>query len=165
MPTVLHAPSHRGVKGTRYILDAISRLKKEGISLELILVEGLSHSEVKQVYERADLLIDQLLCGWYGGVAIELMALGKPVICYIRKEDLKFIPEKMRQELPIINATPATVYTVLKEWLTVRKHELLEVGRRSRAYVERWHDPLKIAAKLKGEYEAIMSSKQRDVTH
>lgn len=161
VPMILHAPSHRGVKGTRFVLDAISRLRAEGVAFEFTLVEGLSHAEARRIYQRADLLVDQLLCGWYGGLAVELMALGKPVICYIRDDDLKFIPRQMREELPIINATPGTLYGVLREWLAMRKHELRDVGRRSRAYVERWHDPLKIAATLKDEYEAIVSSKRR----
>jgi hypothetical protein len=159
VPLIVHAPSHRGVKGTHYVLDVISRLKKEGFSLALNLVEGVSHSAARRIYKKADLLIDQLLCGWYGGLAVEFMALGKPVICYIRDGDLKFIPEQMREDLPIINATPTTLYEVVREWLTVRKNELSEVGRRGRAYVEKWHDPLKIAARLKADYEAIMASK------
>lgn len=163
VPVIVHAPSRRGVKGTRFVLDAISRLKAEGVALEFILVEGLSHAEARRIYEQADLLIDQLLCGWYGGLAVEFMALGKPVICYIREDDLEFIPQQMREELPIINATPATIYDVLREWLIEWKHELPEIGRRSRTYVEKWHDPLKIAAALKGEYEAIMASKRRKV--
>jgi hypothetical protein len=67
----------------------------------------------------------------------------------------------MREELPIIDATPATLYGVLKEWLTKRKQEFGHVGRRGRAYVERWHDPLKIAAQLKGEYETILAQEGR----
>ncbi len=160
-PVIVHAPTHRGVKGTRFVLDAIARLQAEGIALELLLVEKLSHAEARRVYERADLLVDQLLAGWYGGLAVELMALGKPVVCYIRESDLKFIPPQMQQDLPIINARPATLHDVLREWLTVRKDELAEIGRRSRAYVERWHDPLKIAARLKSEYEAIMATKRQ----
>jgi glycosyltransferase involved in cell wall biosynthesis len=162
-PVVVHAPSHRGVKGTRFILNAMSRLKAEGIALEFDLVEGLSHAEVRHLYQRADLLVDQLLCGWYGGVAVEFMALGKPVICYIREDDLSLIPEEMRRDLPIINATPTTVYNVLREYLTKRKHKLPEMGPRSRAYVEKWHDPMKIAAKMKDEYEAIMATKRQTV--
>jgi len=161
VPVVLHAPSHRGVKGTRFVLDAIARLQAEGVPLEFILIEGLSHAEARRIYQRADLLVDQLLCGWYGGLAVELMALGKPVICYIRKGDLKFIPTQMREELPIIDATPTTLYQVLKKWLTSKKDELPKIGQLSRAYVEKWHDPLKIAAKLRGEYEAIMTAKQQ----
>lgn len=157
--TILHAPSHRGVKGTRYVLEAVERLKSEGIPIELILVENMSHREARRLYERADLLIDQLLAGWYGGLAVELMALGKPVICYLREDDLGFLPPQMRAELPIINAAPHTIYDVLKTWTTVRRDELSEVGRRSRAYVERWHDPLSIAARLKNDYEAVIASR------
>lgn len=158
--TAIHAPSHRGAKGTNHVLEAVSKLQREGVDFDFILVEGLPQSEARCLYERADILVDQLLAGWYGGLAVELMALGRPVICYIRGDDLKFIPEQMRRDLPIINATPATLYDVLREWLTVRKHDLPELGRCSRAYVEKWHDPLKIATRLKGEYEAIMASKR-----
>ena len=84
---------------------------------------------------------------------------GKPVICYIRDGDLRFIPPAMCEDLPIINTTPTTIYAALKEWLTVKRHKLTELGYRSRAYVERWHDPVKIAARLKSEYEAILSQK------
>lgn len=159
-PVVIHAPSHRGAKGTRFILDAVARLQSEGIPFEFVLIEQLSNAEARKLYEKADLLIDQLLAGWYGGLAVELMALGKPVFCYIRECDLKFIPAAMRQDLPIINVTPDTLYTGLKEYLTVRRNELPAIGQRSRQYVEKWHDPLKIAARLKTEYEAIMASKQ-----
>ncbi|MFN8490933.1 MAG: glycosyltransferase [Caldilineaceae bacterium] len=159
-PVVLHAPSHRGAKGTRFVLEAVARLQSEGIPFEFVLVEQLSNAEARKLYAKADLLIDQLLAGWYGALALELMALGKPVFCYIREADLKFIPAAMRQELPLINITPDTLYTVLKDYLTVRRHELPALGQRSRQYVESWHDPLKIAAQLKAEYEAIMASKR-----
>ena len=159
--TIVHAPSDRVVKGTKYVLKAVQQLQAEGMPLELILIENMAHSEARRAYERADLLIDQLLAGWYGVLAVELMALGKPVICYIREADLSFIPDQMRADLPIINATPTSLYDVLKEWLTVRRHELPERGRRGREYVERWHDPLKIAAELKSVYETILASKKK----
>jgi glycosyltransferase involved in cell wall biosynthesis len=111
------------------------------------------------MYEQADLVIDQLLVGWYGGMAVEAMALGKPVISYIREGDLRFIPPAMSSQLPIIRATPSTLYDVLSEWLTVRRQELSRVGSRSRAYVERWHDPLWIANRLKREYETIVAER------
>jgi glycosyltransferase involved in cell wall biosynthesis len=89
------------------------------------------------------------------------MALGKPVICYLRESDLKFIPEEMKREIPIIEATPETVYQVLKTYLTVRREELQQIGRNGRSYVENWHDPLRIAARLKKDYEEILSGKSR----
>ncbi|MBW3539424.1 MAG: glycosyltransferase family 1 protein [Planctomycetes bacterium] len=153
-PVVLHAPTHREVKGTRYVLSAVERLKHvDGIDFEFLLVENLPHAEARGLYRRADILVDQLLAGWYGALAVELMALGKPVVCYIREEDLQFLPPEMRQELPLIDATPDSIYTVLRYWLTEGRQRLCAVGRESRAFVERWHDPVRIAGELKADYE------------
>jgi hypothetical protein len=44
---------------------------------------------------------------------------------------------------------------VLKEYLTTRRKELSQKGKQGRSYVENWHDPLKIAARLKKDYEDI----------
>lgn len=157
VPMVLHAPSHRGVKGTRFVLDAVNRLKSEGVPFEFVLVEGLSHVEAMRLYAGADILIDQLLVGWYGGLAVELMALGKPVVAYIRDRDLHFIPPAMRAELPVVNATPDSITRVLRELLTVRRHELGELGMRSRRYAEVWHDPARIASHLKSTYQNLIN--------
>jgi hypothetical protein len=158
-PLVLHAPSHRNAKGTHYIIDAVNRLKDEGILFDFILVEGRSNADARLLYEQADLVIDQLLAGWYGGLAVEVMALGKPVISYLRRSDLVFIPPEMREELPIIEADPFSIYSVLREWLTVRLGDLMERGARSREYVERWHDPARIARQMKADYDRILLSK------
>ena len=156
-PLVIHAPSRRWVKGTHYVLDAVERLKAEGLDFDFELVENMTHAAARRRYERAHLLIDQLLAGWYGGLAVELMALGKPVICYLREGDLGFLPDAMRCDLPIINATPQSVYDVLRDWLGRPLSAWRERGNVSRAYVEAWHDPLKIAARLKRDYESAVA--------
>ena len=123
------------------------------------MVEGLPNNATRKVYEQAVVLIYQLYAGWYGGLTVELMALGRPVISYIRESDLGFIPEKMRQDLPVINATAEILYDVLKRWLNDRMG-LIELRKRSRSFVENWHGPLVIAAKLKKDYAEILSNKQ-----
>lgn len=158
-PVVLHAPSHRGAKGTKYVIAAVERLRSEGVALDFVLVENLANSEARKLYERADLVIDQLLAGWYGGLAVEAMALGKPVVCYLRDADLGFLPQEMRADLPLISATPASIYTVLREWLVERRGELRTRGSAARMYVERWHDPLRIARDLKADYERVTKAK------
>jgi hypothetical protein len=162
-PLVVHAPSNRSAKGTQQIIDAISRLKTEGISCELVLVENTSNVEAMGIYKRADLIVDQLLAGWYGGFAVEAMALGKPVVCYIREEDLKFVPARMAEQLPLINARPDSVYSVLKDWLSARKHELSQRGRLSREFVENWHDPELIAHNVASDYRAAFEAKTASV--
>ena len=159
-PRVLHAPSHRGVKGTRFLLEAAERLRREGVPFDLEMIENLPHVEATRRYRDADIVVDQLLAGWYGGFAVEAMALGKPVIAYLRESDLHVLPRKMREELSVIDATPATIYDVLKDWLTARRHALPERGRAGRAYIERWHDARAIAKRLIGDYEAILRERE-----
>ena len=97
--------------------------------------------------------MDQLIVGWYGGLAVEAMALGKPVIAYIRQEDLHFIPHQMKKDLPIIQAEPDTIYAVLEKVLNMPRTEILNIAHKSRAYVERWHDPLAIARRIRSDME------------
>jgi hypothetical protein len=87
------------------------------------------------------------------------MALERPVVAYLREEDLGFLPPEMRAEIPIISARPETIHDVLKEFLTSRRGELPEVGRRGRAYVERWHDPLRIAKGIVADYETAVAAR------
>jgi glycosyltransferase involved in cell wall biosynthesis len=151
----------RGAKGTRFVVEAIRRLENEGVPVDFRLVEGLQREAARRLYEEADLVVDQVLVGWYGGLAVEAMALGKPVVAYIRDGDLRFVPPELRTELPVIDATPDSLSSVLADWLTSRRGELGELGRRSRAFVERWHDPRAIAARLKGDYEEVLAAAGR----
>ena len=48
-------------------------------------------------------------------------------------------------------------YDPLQKLLEMPRMQLVELGKKSRAYVERWHDPLKIAADFKRDYEAALS--------
>jgi hypothetical protein len=157
---IVHAPSNRRAKGTEHVVAAVERLQAENVPVELELVEGLTHVEAQRLYAQADIVVDQLLVGWYGGFAVEMMALGKPVVAYVRDEDLVHIPDAMRAELPVISATPDTITDVLRRLVTDEGRRLPELGRRGRAYVERWHDPRAIAGRLKGVYEEIMQSRR-----
>ena len=158
-PLIVHAPTHRAVKGTQFVLDAVSRLQAEGLDFDFQLVEGMTQTEARSVYGRADVVVDQLLVGWYGGLAVEAMALARPTVAFLREEDLGPLPEEMRSEIPVISAEPQTIEAVLKELLTTRRPELAEIGRRGRDYVRRWHDPARIARGLVADYEAALAGK------
>lgn len=157
-PLIVHAPSRAWVKGTKYVVAAIERLRNEGFTFDFKLIENQPHDEAAQSYKAAHLVIDQLLAGWYGALSVELMALGKPVVCYLRQTDLTNIPPAMRDQLPIIQASPTTIYSVLREWLGLPLQEWHRRGQQSRKYVETWHDPLEIAARLAKDYRAAMNT-------
>jgi hypothetical protein len=160
-PLVVHAPTNRQIKGTRFLCDAVSRLRAEGVGFDFELVEGLTRTDARERYAQADLVVDQLLLGWYGGVAVEAMALGIPVLAYLRDDDLSALPAEMRSELPVIRAEPTTIYGVLKELLTTRRGELPGLGARARKYVMRWHDPRRIAQQVVGDYESALAARGR----
>jgi glycosyltransferase involved in cell wall biosynthesis len=160
-PVVAHAPTDRRVKGTDALVAAVERLRSEGVDVELRLVEGLPRDGARRALAGADVVVDQLLTGWYGGVAVEAMALGKPVVARLHEPDLARIPEAMRDELPVVHATPDTIADFLRGLLGGPRDE---IGRRSRAYVERWHDPRRIAAHLCAAYESAASSRRSPST-
>ena len=148
-PVIVHAPTDRRIKGTEHVLEAISRMEKDH-ELEFVLIDKLPHHRAKKMYVKADIIIDQVLAGTHGVFAVEAMALGKPVICYIR-EDLR---STYPQELPIVSASPDNLYEELKA--LVENPELRhDLGQRGRVYAERYHDSLKIVNQLIELYESL----------
>ena len=141
---VVHAPNHPHFKGTRYLEQAVTRLQQEGYLIELILVSGLSNRELMNVVGSADLVADQFIGGSFGYAAVEAMALGKPVLCYVRDSIRASNPDS----LPIINASPDDLHEKLRDILQNR-HSLPEIGRRSRQYVERYHSLTAFTASLR----------------
>lgn len=146
---ILHAPTNRGLKGTKHVLPVIERLKNEGHEIELILVEKIPHDQIYQYIQQADIVLDQFLVGWYGLLSAEAMAMRKPVMCYIR-DDLKgYCPG-----LPILNTNTENIYNNLK--LLIENPDLRnELGEKGRRYVEEMHDAIKIARQLISCYEDL----------
>ena len=147
---VVHAPTSRAVKGTEFVISACANLKKRGYNIELKLVENVSNREIRELYEQADVFVDQLLIGWYGVAAIENMALGNPVISYIKPE----LNKKYAPDLPIIQANKDNIEEVLESLLGDRKI-LVKIGTASKEYAKKNHYPKINAGKLIDIYNSI----------
>jgi glycosyltransferase involved in cell wall biosynthesis len=152
---VAHAPSKRAVKGTDAVLAAIDSLRSRGVPIELDLIEGVPNREARLRYAAADVVIDQLLIGWYGMLAIESMALGKPVVVHLDEEAAAETEQALGRKLPLIRATEASLADVLAGLVEARD-SLPEIGRRSREYVEHVHAHLKVAERVLEIYERVM---------
>lgn len=149
---IAHAPTRRALKGTKFVLEAIEHLEPElGDRFSFTLLEGLPHDEALQRYREADLFVDQLLIGWYGMVATEVMRMGIPVVAFIDDDHLHAIPSTMSAQLPVIRADPSNLAEMLRG-LILERDQLPEVGRRCRAFVESWHDPLVVARQAVAHY-------------
>jgi glycosyltransferase involved in cell wall biosynthesis len=148
-PVVLHAPSSRRRKGTEHVIAAC-----EGLDVELDIVEGLPHDEAQRHYERADIVVDQLNAGWYGIFALEAMALGKPVLSYLRDEAVQETEGALDVQVPIVQVTKETLRDRIAE-LAASAEERRRIGASSRAYVEQVHDADKGADRLIAIYAAL----------
>lgn len=153
---IVHAPTQRAAKGTEDVLAAIKKIDQlYPNAIELMLIENVKHKEAMRLYREADLVIDQLRIGWYGGLAMETMCMGIPTIAYINEDDLRFIPPKMTEDCleTVINANGATLFSVLEDIINnpqilYRKHEA------SMEYVHRWHAAEYVASITKKYYES-----------
>lgn len=148
-PVILHAPSSRRRKGTEHVVAAC-----EGLDAELRIVEGLHHDEARRRYEEADVVVDQLNSGWYGLLAVEAMALGKPVVGRIDEEAARRTEEAFGVRVPIVPATKETLPGVLRG-LVADPAERRRLGAESRAYVERVHDLERVADRLLDLYARL----------
>lgn len=150
-PLIVHAPTDPAIKGTPAILAALETMKAH-YDFDLEIISGRPHQEAMELFRRADLAIDQIHAGWYGGFAVELMAMAKPVACGIRESDLRFIPPAMAAKLPVLRLRPGRLEDDLSAILATR-NSWRERGLQSRAYVESWHDPEWIAGILQEIYD------------
>ena len=138
---ILHAPNHRTIKGTKYFINSVEELKQEGFNVELVIIEKVSNDEIRKIMAEVDIVADQLIVGWYAMFAIEAMAMGKPVLCYLREdfENLYMLSGLIEKgEIPIINCKPDTVKEIIRN-LIINKDGIPDIGRRSREYVIKHH--------------------------
>ena len=156
---IIHAPSDEGIKGSARIVEAVESLKRR-YPIDFRVIRALPHAEALELYRSADLVIDQVLAGWYGGLAVEVMAMGKPVAAHIRDEDLGVLPDGMREDLPIVRVEPDTLEEDLAAAIEQRD-TWREVGERSYEYVRRWHHPRKIAREMLRNYELARAGRSR----
>lgn len=149
---IIHAPSNRRKKGTEYILGAVESLKKEGYNIAFKLLENLPNSKVREWLNKSDIVVDQLIIGWYGAFAIESMAMANPTLCNIDENVKEKVP--YAGNLPLVNTNPENLLENLKMLIESSKLRQ-EIGEKSRKYVEEFHDSKKVAKKLLELYKNL----------
>lgn len=111
---------NRNIKGTPHILAAVERLVHEGYPVEYFNIENVDSKNMRFYQAQADIVVDQLIFGSWGSTCVECLALGKPVVCYLRPSVkdffLKSFPEY--DSLPIVEADTKSIYHTLKKLVT-----------------------------------------------
>jgi hypothetical protein len=152
------AATKRNIKSTHIYVPTVERLKAEGHDVELIFFNDVPNDKVRYYQAQADIVVDMLTYGFFGANVREALMLGKPAVCYLRPEWLESmrreIPEYV-DELPVVSATPATVYDVLKD-LVEHPEKRREIGRRSREFAVKWHSAEAGARRLDQIYTELL---------
>lgn len=134
---IVHCPTNRELKHTALLIEAVAELAKEGLPVDLVLVEGKTWQESLEAKAGADIVFDQLAFG-YGCNSIEAWCMGKPVVSGADDWTLA----RMAHEWPAIpfeEANERTLIDVLRAM--VISAELREdAAERGLAHVRRFHD-------------------------
>lgn len=161
---ILHTPNHRGFKGTEFLVDAAERLKQEGLQLELVLLEGVPNSQVKQAMAEVDVLAEQFIATGYAISGIEGMASGLPVMANLEHPAYTRVFRRFGflDECPIFSTTPETVLANLRTLVT-NPQLRRALGEAGRQFAEKYHS-YEMARYLFGSiYDKILHGKDVDL--
>jgi glycosyltransferase involved in cell wall biosynthesis len=135
--SVLHAPNHRHIKGTKYLEQAIADLREDGVPVRLEILEGKPNTEIRRAMAESDILADQFLAG-YALFATEGMAMGKPVIANLDSLPADIRASEPVRECPIVDTSPESLEDDLRK-LVADEGLRRELGRKSREFALRYH--------------------------
>lgn len=150
--------NEKNIKGTSSIVDAVERLRSEGLPVRMIFITNMKNRNIRYIQAQADIVVDQLNIGRYGATSRESMMLGKPTICYINPAEPEGYDTLMSiKECPLISANEETVYNILRE-LVINKEKRINIGQASRKYALKWHSSDACAERYEQVYDQIMSN-------
>jgi glycosyltransferase involved in cell wall biosynthesis len=182
--------SKRGYKANDRLYAALARRARDGAKFTLVLVDrgGLDEPEAKRMlhelgiadrviwvdmiprhrlvqwYQAADITVESFYTGAIGGVPLESMACGTPVLMHLQTEPspedqgIFYDPRELYPSLPpIIEASSEDeIYRALRDHLT-SPARLSEVGRAGRDWVVANSSADAVAWKFEAVYEAVLA--------
>lgn len=151
---IFHGITREGFKGTEYIRKAMKRIKENYPNDVDICIDGkMPLKKYLKILEETNIVIDQSLSYEYGMNAIYSMAMGKVVLS---GNELECQQEFGRKDIPIINIEPSEedIYNKLEK-LVLNKKSVIEIGEKSRLFVEDFHHHVKVAQKYIDTWNSI----------
>ncbi|TMJ14737.1 MAG: glycosyltransferase [Alphaproteobacteria bacterium] len=161
---VLHSPNHRDAKGTEFLIDAVERLRSEGLDVELVLLEKVPNERVKSLMQEVDILAEQFISTGYGISGIEGLASGLPVMANLEHEAYTRVFRRygFLDECPILSTSPENMVRNLR--ILVTRPDLRRVlGQASRQYAEKYHSFAAAQYMFEAIYDRILDGRDVDL--
>lgn len=135
---ILHCPSNTLLKGTSHIHDVLRKLTtSSNYKIKLLLPAekiigkqkqyAVSRYELFKLYKEADIVIDQLIIGWYGLQSIEALAMGKEVISYVDKHLEENLFPNCPIEIANVDNLEQVIIKCIKKILSNKQNDSTEV--------------------------------------
>ena len=146
-------------KGTDIMMEvANDLLKKYPDKMELKLASNIPFAEYQHMMDNSDVMLDQVYS--YGPGMNALLALSKGIVCISGGEAVNYEMMGEYDCRAIINVTPSyeSVYTELEKLILMPKDELQALKEKSREYVRRNHECVKVARQYEEIYKEIIGN-------
>jgi len=139
VPKLVHIPSMRGIKGTTYVVEAVNRLKQEGLAFEFEFISGVANQVVLEKLRDADILVDELFLHGPGTLSLEGMASGCAVATKTIKGEV--------YDGVVCNVNPENVYSQIKRLISDYDYRQ-RIAIEGRRLIEILNEPTRIAADI-----------------
>jgi|GEM_PF-2301073 len=170
------APGRCSTKGNDRFIRAFARAVKEGLKARCVILDRgpdreearhlieslgmeaefhwkghLTRDELMEEYMKADVIVDQFDVGCFGGIAIEAMALGKPVMVAVEQSSASLLFPEMP---PVLNCR--TEDEIYREIMKCRDPETVQIiAAKGKEWVERHYNPDTCLAQLLFYYSLL----------
>jgi glycosyltransferase involved in cell wall biosynthesis len=161
---IIHAPNHKGFKGTEFIVQAVKELREEGLLIDFMLIERMQNSELKKLMGEVDILAEQIIYTGYTLNAIEGMATGLPVLANLENENYTktFRRYSYLNECPVLSTSPETIKENLRQ-LIINPLLRQELGKAGRQFIEKYHSEQTARYIFGSIYDKIWHGKNVDL--
>ncbi len=150
--SVLHIPSDPVVKGTAEIARVFKSLSQKFPEHSFRILPTMPREKLLDEMAKADIVVDQIIIGWYGGQAVEAMIQGKIVMAFLNPSYLQLVP--FGREIPIWNTNVWSFEQDLETLIKVFPQICQEWQERSHQFVKKYHDVSKIAHQYLETYQS-----------
>ena len=140
VPKIIHSPSDYVIKGTKYILLAIEKLKSDGLDFDFELIQNMPNKDILKKYTESDILIGQMFSTYGGKQERECLAAGCVVVSSFKVDyfyNNNF--SKGINDCPIVDVSPNNLYNKLKDLIKNQTKRKL-IASQGRSYINKYHN-------------------------
>jgi hypothetical protein len=155
---VITAPTNRDTKATALVEAAVAQLQRDGLDVELVIVENMAWADCMAIKATADIYFDQVGLG-YGCNAVEAWGMGIPVIAGADSWTLAKMRELWGEQLPFYEATEDTIGAAIAD-LAQSKAKRATWAARGFRHIRKYHDEKPALTILAGLYRLALQEQE-----